>query len=283
MTGAPALDAGRRVCGDGDADARHRGGQHRAVGDRRRPRHRPLRPAVGRRRLHARPGRRRDHRRLARRPLRSPAAVRDRSRHLHRHVAPVRGGDSRSMLNSARAAQGMGAAIMFAVSLAVLSHAFPSRRSAARRSPPTGRRWAPRSRSARWWAARSPAASTGVGSSSSTCRSGCSCLWIMRRYVAESLDPGRPRVDLPGLVTLTGRPVPARVRAAARQRGRLVERHDHRLASPAPPRCWRLRRHRGARRGADAPARAVPQPVVHRRAGRGLRDLGVVLRRCGST
>src|SRR3954469_25260509 len=29
-------------------------------------------------------------------------------------------------------------------------------------------------------------------------------LWIVRRYVAESLDPRAPRVDGPGLVTLTG-------------------------------------------------------------------------------
>ena len=45
---------------------------------------------------------------------------------LHRDVAAVRGvAQSITMLNAARAAQGVGAAIMFAVSLAVLSHAFP--------------------------------------------------------------------------------------------------------------------------------------------------------------
>ena len=58
-------------------------------------------------------------------------------------------------------------------------------------------------RSARWWAARSPRAWTGGGSSSSTSRSGA-VLWIVRRFVAESLNPRAPRVDRPGLVTLTG-------------------------------------------------------------------------------
>ena len=71
----PALDARRGLRGDGHAHARHRGGQHRAVGHRRRPRHRPLGPAVGRRRLHASARGDGHHRRLARRPLRPPPAV----------------------------------------------------------------------------------------------------------------------------------------------------------------------------------------------------------------
>jgi len=33
---------------------------------------------------------------------------------------------------------------------------------------------------------------------------GLLCLWIVRRFVAESMDPRAPRVDRPGLVTLTG-------------------------------------------------------------------------------
>ena len=40
-----------------------------------------------------------------------------------------------------------------------------------------------------------------------------------------------------------------------------------------------VRGHRAARRGADAPARAVPQPELHRRAARRLRDLRLALRR----
>ena len=59
-----------------------------------------------------------------------------------------------TMLNAARAVQGVGAAIMFAVSLALLANAFPTRASAPARWPPTARRSAPRSPSARWSAAR---------------------------------------------------------------------------------------------------------------------------------
>jgi MFS family permease len=33
---------------------------------------------------------------------------------------------------------------------------------------------------------------------------GLACLWIVRRWVAESLNPRAPRVDRPGLITLTG-------------------------------------------------------------------------------
>jgi MFS family permease len=33
---------------------------------------------------------------------------------------------------------------------------------------------------------------------------GLMCIWIVRRFVAESMDPRAPRVDRPGLVTLTG-------------------------------------------------------------------------------
>ena len=70
------------------------------------------------------------------------------------------------VLDAARAVQGVGAAIMFAVSLALLANAFPRRRGARQaRSPPTAPRSAPRSPSARSSAARSPAASAGAGSS----------------------------------------------------------------------------------------------------------------------
>ena len=108
-----------------------------------------------------------------------------------------------AMLNAARAVQGVGAAIMFAVSLALLANAFPRRRGArrgARRLRRDDRR--ARSPSARSSAARSPAASTGAGSSSSTCRSASLCLAItraLRRGVARperaaaSTGPARSR------------------------------------------------------------------------------------------
>ena len=75
------------------------------------------------------------------------------------------------VLVAARAVQGVGAAIMFAVSLAILADAFPGAKERAGRWPPTARRSAPRSPSARSSVARSPAAWTGSGSSSSTSRS----------------------------------------------------------------------------------------------------------------
>ena len=107
------------------------------------------------------------------------------------------------MLNSARAVQGVGAAIMFAVSLALLAHAFPTRASVPGRWPPTAPPSAPRSPSARWSAGCSRAASTGSGSSSSTCRSASLCLWITRTYVEESRDPHWRGIDWPGQITLT--------------------------------------------------------------------------------
>ena len=85
-----ALDARRGVCRHGDAHARHRGGQHRPLADRRGPRRRPQRPAVGRRRLHARARRDRADLRLARRPLRSSPAVRRRPCPLHRRFCRLR-------------------------------------------------------------------------------------------------------------------------------------------------------------------------------------------------
>src|SRR4051812_40709714 len=70
-----------------------------------------------------------------------------------------------------RGVQGIGGAMLFATSLALIAGAFTGRDRAtafgiwARRSAPP---W----RSDRWWAAHSPTASAGSGSSSSTCRSG---------------------------------------------------------------------------------------------------------------
>jgi MFS family permease len=59
-----------------------------------------------------------------------------------------------TVLNSARALQGIGAAIMFAVSLSLLAQAFPRPRSARAHWRSTARRSAPRSPSARSPAAR---------------------------------------------------------------------------------------------------------------------------------
>ena len=124
-----------------------------------------------------------------------------------------------TMLNVSRAAQGVGAAIMFAVSLAVLSHAFPrpqERMQGARRlRGDDGGRVRDR-----------PARRRRADHRRSDWRSiflinlplGAACLWIVRRYVAESRDPRAPRVDVAGPRHAHRRAVPARLRAAARQR-----------------------------------------------------------------
>jgi len=107
-------------------------------------------------------------------------------------------------LNVARAAQGLGAALMFAVSLAVLSNAFPQMQERMKALAAYG-------------ATMGGAFAVGplVGGALTSALDwrwiflinlplGVLCLWIVRRYVAESKDPRAPRVDLPGLVTLTG-------------------------------------------------------------------------------
>src|SRR3954453_915138 len=107
-------------------------------------------------------------------------------------------------LNIARAAQGLGAAILFAVSLAVLSHAFPRPQE--------------RIKALAAYGATMPGAfAIGplVGGALTAWLDwrwiflinlplGVACLWIVRRHVAESLDPRAPRVDVAGLITLTG-------------------------------------------------------------------------------
>jgi len=109
-----------------------------------------------------------------------------------------------TMLNVARAAQGVGAAIMFAVSLAVLSNAFPRPQE--------------RIKALAAYGATMPGAFAigplvgGALTSGLDWRwiflinlpIGLVCLWIVRRHVAESLDPRAPRVDVAGLLTLTG-------------------------------------------------------------------------------
>src|SRR3954453_13062873 len=108
-----------------------------------------------------------------------------------------------TMLNVARAAQGLGAAIMFAVSLAVLSNAFPRIEGRMKALPAYG-------------ATMGGAFAVGplVGGALTSGLDwrwiflinlplGLLCLQILRRHVVESLDPRAPRVDVPGLLTLT--------------------------------------------------------------------------------
>jgi EmrB/QacA subfamily drug resistance transporter len=109
-----------------------------------------------------------------------------------------------TMLNGARAAQGVGAAIMFAVSLAVLSNAFPRIEDRMKALAAYGATMG-----------GSFAVGPLVGGALTSGLDwrwiflinlplGLLCLWIVRRFVAESKDPRAPRVDVPGLATLTG-------------------------------------------------------------------------------
>ena len=155
------------------------------------------------------------------------------------------------MLVAARAIQGLGAAILFATSLALLADAFPSERertgALAAYGATIGASFA-----------IGPAVG-GVLTSALDWRwvflvnipIGIVALAVTLREVRESRDPRAPRVDVPGLVDADRGPVPARLRPAARQRGRLGQPADRRRRSPAPPHCsprsWRSKRARRIR------------------------------------
>ena len=109
-----------------------------------------------------------------------------------------------TMLNASRAAQGVGAAVMFAVSLAVLSNAFPRMQERVKALAAYGATMG-----------ASFAVGPLVGGALTSALDwrwiflinlplGLMCLWIVRRSVAESKDPRAARVDRAGLVTLTG-------------------------------------------------------------------------------
>ena len=158
----------------------------------------------------------------ARRPPRPPARV-------HRSVlslftvASLACGLAQdiTMLNSARAVQGIGAAVMFAVSLALLAHAFPGARERA-------------GALAAYGAAIGASFAVGplVGGLLTSGLDwqwiflvnlpiGVFCLWVTRRYVAGVARPALARHRLARPDHAHRRPVPARARAPARQRAGL--------------------------------------------------------------
>ena len=109
-----------------------------------------------------------------------------------------------TMLNAARAVQGIGAAVMFAVSLAILAHAFPNARERA-------------GALAAYGAAIGASFAVGplVGGVLTSGLDwqwiflvnlpiGAACLWITRRYVEESRDPHARGIDWLGQATLSG-------------------------------------------------------------------------------
>ncbi|HSD78919.1 MAG TPA: MFS transporter [Solirubrobacteraceae bacterium] len=105
-------------------------------------------------------------------------------------------------LVAARAVQGLGASIMFAVSLAILAHAFPEAKERAGALAAYGAT-----------IGASFAIGPLVGGALTSGLDwqwiflvnvpiGLACLWVTRTYVVESRDPRARRVDVPGQLTL---------------------------------------------------------------------------------
>jgi EmrB/QacA subfamily drug resistance transporter len=106
-------------------------------------------------------------------------------------------------LDAARVVQGIGAAIMFAVSLALLANAFPDMKERAGALAAYG---ATIGASFAVGPAVGGALTSGFGWRAIFLVNiplGILCLWITRAYVAESKDAVARRVDLAGLLTLT--------------------------------------------------------------------------------
>jgi len=109
-----------------------------------------------------------------------------------------------TFLNVSRAVQGVGGAIMFAVSLALLANAFPVMKERIGALAIYG---ATIGASFAVGPLVGGALTSGFGWRAIFLVNlplGLACLWITRRYVAESKDALARRVDLPGLATLTG-------------------------------------------------------------------------------
>src|SRR5918997_1007314 len=106
------------------------------------------------------------------------------------------------LLIAARAVQGIGAAVMFAVSLAILADAFPAAKERAGALAAYG---------ATIGAAFAIGPLVGGALTSGldwqwiflvNIPIGIACIWITRTYVRESKDPAARRVDVPGQITL---------------------------------------------------------------------------------
>ena len=106
---------------------------------------------------------------------------------------------------------------------------------------------------------------------------GVAALAVTQLRLRESRDPEADRIDWGGLVTFA-LAVPARARAAARQRRGLGQHADRGPARGCGAADGRLRGHRAPHRAADAAARPVPPPRLHRRAAGGLRPVGLDVR-----
>ena len=220
------VDARRGLRRHLHAAARHHRRQHGAARDPEGPRRQLHRPAVGDRRLRALARRAGAHRRLARRPARPPPRLRDRPRRSSRVASLLCAlAPDPTFLNLARGLQGIGGAIMFAVSLALVAQEFPSRPRTRhgdghlrrddrhrRRDRPAGRRPAD----------RRPRLGVGLPAQRADRHR------RDRRHLLEAgrvaATPTRPGSTGAGCVTFSTRAVPARAGAGARQRRGLGQR-----------------------------------------------------------
>ncbi len=272
------MDPNRGERRDVHAVARHHRRQHGAPVDSEGPVGELHRPAMGDRCVHALARRGRAHGRIDRRPCRPPCRIRHRagdlrrcvarrrpragrdgSEHRPRHPGYRRGGDVRRVPRPRRA--GVRARTRACHGDGCLrrdDRGRRRRRPARRRSDHHGARVA-----------------LGV---------------LHQRPDRPAGDRGDVRAPTgiagserdPGGLARTGhlqlRTGDARARAAPRQRRRLGERDDPRAVRRRCGDARGVHGGRAPRRRADAPARPVPQPGVHRRAARGVRRVRVAVR-----
>ena len=199
-------------------------------------------------------------------------------RHLHRRLRPLRAGDGHRLPQLRPRGPGHRRRDHVRGLARAARQAFPTRRSAPARSPPTAPRSAP-----------SFAIGPLVGGLLTSGLDwqwiflinipiGIACLAITRSYVRGVARPGRPRHRLGRPDHADRRPRPARARAPARQRGRLDVDPDHRRARRRRRRAGRVRDRGDARQAPDAAAAVLPRRLVLGRADHGVRDLLDVLR-----
>ena len=145
---------------------------------------------MDRQRLHADFRRAAADRRRARRPLRPPADVRDRPRHLHARFSHRRAGAQRGRADRRPRRAGRRRRDHHAAHADPALDGLPGRAARARDRRLVGRSPASASRSARWSAAPSSTASPGTGSSGSTSRPGsCSRRWPTAAWPSPTAPP----------------------------------------------------------------------------------------------
>ena len=181
-------------------------------------------------------------------------------------------------LNVARGLQGIGGAIMFAVSLALVAQEFPS-------GPERGMAMGIYGATIGIAVAIGPLLggllTDGFGWESVFLINvpiGLAAIAVTYWKLAESRDPNATRIDWGGPPHLLDRAVRAGAGAGPRQRRGLGQRPDRLPLRRRSGADGRLRRDRATGEGADAAALAVPPPRLQRRAAGGVRGLGLDVR-----